>query len=365
MSVESASVDVDQILASANTKFKSVSVDKEDDLTYDLGNLAAFDTHPIPQATEDKDLNTTLTEYSRDNVQLLFHKIFNLPTQEVDVGVLALLPTPKTTIPREKPIPKANALTTWEKFALSKGIKKTKRPKKIWDELHEEWKPRFGYKRANDEKDNWAVEAGPNDEPNTDPFSQKKQKQKETVAKQKERELKNKQRVSGQQSTPLLGNTIDLSKRNDRLTYKEQVSRRLDTALFSTASLGKFDPLLEGQKEKPKQKGVRKLGSLPQDIAMERSSGNKILDKMFGKEEILDVEKATSKFIQDDLVQKAKRNSELKPLTYGDMRRHKKAPPKEKKDKKGRRKPGTRTSSRGVPLGKQNKISKSGTIRRS
>eukprot|EP01112_Ceratiomyxa_fruticulosa_P021986 TRINITY_DN7932_c0_g1_i1.p1 TRINITY_DN7932_c0_g1~~TRINITY_DN7932_c0_g1_i1.p1 ORF type:complete len:378 (+),score=110.65 TRINITY_DN7932_c0_g1_i1:177-1310(+) len=368
MSVETTSsniVDVEQILTQANSKYKSIAVEKEDDLQYDLGNLAAFDTHPIPKATQDTNFDDTLKEYTRDNVQLLFHKVFNLPTKEVDVGVLALLPAPTTSLPREKPVPVPKALTTWEKFAIEKGIKKTKRSKKVWDELHEEWKPRFGYNRANNEKDNWAVEAGPNDDPNTDPFTQKRAQTREAMQKQKERELKNRERAAAAQKStaPLLGSTLDLSKRSDRLTYKDQVSRRLDTAYFSTASLGKFDRLLPGQKEKPQQKGVRKLTSLPQDVATERSSGNKILDKMFGKEDLLDVQKATSKFMADELVQRAKRNSELAPVTSNDLKRHKKAPPKSEKGekKKSRRKPGAKTNRKEVPLGREGRTKKKGS----
>lgn len=50
---------------------------------------------------------------------------------------------------RAKPIPEAKKETKWEKFAKEKGIQKKKRARMIWDEQTNEWRPRWGYKRAN------------------------------------------------------------------------------------------------------------------------------------------------------------------------------------------------------------------------
>lgn len=51
----------------------------------------------------------------------------------------------------------------WEKFAQQKGIQKRKRGVKVWDEAAQEWRRRFGYQRAGDERDVPVVEAGPDD----------------------------------------------------------------------------------------------------------------------------------------------------------------------------------------------------------
>lgn len=40
--------------------------------------------------------------------------------------------------------------TRWDRFAKEKGITGSKRAKMIWDDEMKEWRPRHGYKRAND-----------------------------------------------------------------------------------------------------------------------------------------------------------------------------------------------------------------------
>lgn len=45
-----------------------------------------------------------LAELTRDNVQLLFNKLFELPTEKVEETTLAVLPTPTTPLPRAKQV---------------------------------------------------------------------------------------------------------------------------------------------------------------------------------------------------------------------------------------------------------------------
>ena len=144
----------------------SIKVDKEDDLQYDLGNLMVTDVHPLNFAEEgaDKDLETFLIEATREDTQLLINHIFELPTTRVDMDVVATLPEPTTEIPREKPVPKARAETKWDRFARQKGIKKVKkRGRLIWDDEVREWRPRFGFKKANDEMRDWIIPAKQSD----------------------------------------------------------------------------------------------------------------------------------------------------------------------------------------------------------
>ena len=75
--------------------------DKEDDLTYDVGNLACFDTHPISLQEVNaqgglSSVDKFLIKHARDNAQLLFNQIFNLETEASDVGRLAVLPEGET-----------------------------------------------------------------------------------------------------------------------------------------------------------------------------------------------------------------------------------------------------------------------------
>ena len=85
--------------------------DKEDDLTYDVGNLACFDTHPISLQEVNaqgglSSVDKFLIKHARDNAQLLFNQIFNLETEASDVGRLAVLPEGETPLPRYRPVPK-------------------------------------------------------------------------------------------------------------------------------------------------------------------------------------------------------------------------------------------------------------------
>lgn len=153
---------------------RPVTVEKAIPVTYDLGNLAVFDTNVLdknaldsPNATREE----TLKELTRDNVQLLVNQILSLPiktTTESAGGssgqsasmTLVQLPEPTTELPREKPLPKPKAPTKWEQFAAKKGIKpKERQGKMIYDEARGEWVPKWGYKGSNKELDDqWLVE---------------------------------------------------------------------------------------------------------------------------------------------------------------------------------------------------------------
>lgn len=153
---------------------RPVTVEKAIPVTYDLGNLAVFDTNVLDKNALDSSNATreeTLKELTRDNVQLLANQILSLPiktTTESAGGssgqsasmTLVQLPEPTTELPREKPLPKPKAPTKWEQFAAKKGIKpKERQGKMIYDEARGEWVPKWGYKGSNKELDDqWLVE---------------------------------------------------------------------------------------------------------------------------------------------------------------------------------------------------------------
>jgi len=62
------------------------------------------------------------------------NKIWELPTEKVEEAIVAKLPAPTFTLPREKPLPKPKSLTKWQKYAQEKGITKTKKSKLTWDQ---------------------------------------------------------------------------------------------------------------------------------------------------------------------------------------------------------------------------------------
>lgn len=169
-------VKASEIAPAAYATDTSSEVKKEDDLVYDLGNLAAFDTHPFTYKNEKE-----LALHARENVQLLINQIFDLPREMSDMGPLAKLPEPSLTIPREKPLPKPKVETKWEKFAKEKGIDKRKKSRMQFDEEKEEWAPSWGYKRAGDDMKDWAVEMKAGD--TSDPWTKRKQDKRARVEK--------------------------------------------------------------------------------------------------------------------------------------------------------------------------------------
>ena len=109
------------------------------------------------------DLEEYLMSTARDGVQTLIASLFSLPTTSTDDGPLAHLPPPTTQLPRAKPLPKPKPPTKWEQFAKAKGIQKTRKDKKVWDEEKQEWVNRWGWKGANKDKEvQWLTEVPAN-----------------------------------------------------------------------------------------------------------------------------------------------------------------------------------------------------------
>jgi len=158
---EPMSIDLNEL---DGASLKTATVEKEDYLIYDLGNLAALDNYQLDIIAFKEDKEKFLIEYNRDNAQLLINKLFKLPSIKDEVGALALLPKPITVLPREKPLPKEKATTKWEEFKKAKGIRTKKKDKLIWDKTHQEYRRSYGYKKANDTINNtWVIEAKPSD----------------------------------------------------------------------------------------------------------------------------------------------------------------------------------------------------------
>lgn len=59
---------------------------KNDDLRYDLGNLAAFDTHPINEAEYRVDREKYLLTAATANFQLMLKHIFEFPIEKTELG---------------------------------------------------------------------------------------------------------------------------------------------------------------------------------------------------------------------------------------------------------------------------------------
>lgn len=76
-----------------------------------------------------------LAELTRDNVQLIVNALWEQPVERFEECVVAKLPEPSFVLPRSKKCPVPKPLTKWQQFALEKGIKKTKKDKKVYDDV--------------------------------------------------------------------------------------------------------------------------------------------------------------------------------------------------------------------------------------
>jgi len=251
-------IDVTETLRLETNTQNTTEVDKEDNLKYDLGNILAIDPKPLDPKSMRENLDQYLLTTSRDDIQLLYNKLFSLPTNKPpggDMGVLADLPKGTTVIPREKPVPKPKPETKWEKYAKLKGIQKKKKDRMIYDE-NGELRPRWGYNRVNDPKDEWVVEAKAGEDPSVDPFTRKDTEKKERKSKQSKREAANKRDAMKNSSERNLPSTIATTNdyKSSIPTKRQDLKKTLKIAQKSTISMGKFDRLVEGEKRVKEKK---------------------------------------------------------------------------------------------------------------
>ncbi|CAF0924939.1 unnamed protein product [Brachionus calyciflorus] len=269
----------------------------------DLGNLFQFDPRPIESNEFKKDPNSYLKQACTLGTQLLINNLFQLPVERIDDVVVAKLPKPTILLPREKPIPKEKPLTKWEQYAKLKGIKKTKKSRKVWDETTKTWKPTWGYNRINDSTKDWLVEIKQNEDPNQDFFSKRTQEKNERVAKNELQRLRNiarstKKKVPGVGNTP----TVLTSTNPDKI----QLKKALNMAKKADASMSKFSKKLDNEDKVTKGLGKkRKFESNYGNLKSENEKHLKLFEKLTttkdkSSKEKLNIEKATNKYIQTE-----------------------------------------------------------------
>jgi len=291
-------MDVVETLQKDKDQFRSTTVDREDNLNYDLGNLSAFDPKPIDVQEFKQNREKYLMEVARDDLQLMVNRFFKLPTERSTglVGVFALLPERTTVIPREKPLPKAKPMTKWAKFALEKGITKKKKSRMTIDDNTGEVRPTWGFKRANSNDDEWVVEARASDDPSIDPFTKKEMDKKARVLKNQKQEKSNKMRAAKADATALTLPTPGVALTNDIRTSitdkKMHIDRALQVAQKATISMGKFDKKIEGEAPIKEKKKYEPL------FADEHAKTKKAMDKVLNTTEDFDVNKAVNVAIQ-------------------------------------------------------------------
>jgi regulator of ribosome biosynthesis len=243
--------------------------DLVDDLKYDVFNLTAYNYHEL-QGLNTKNREQIIKDSSTRTTQLLISKLFSCPTEITDIGPVALLPNENTNLPREKRIPEPKPETKWEKFAKEKGIMNKKRERMVFDEESQEYKPRFGYKRANNTLDDIPiVEVKHGGDPFADPWAAAREDKKGRIEKNQKNQAKNlfnanlldsNKKGSGAlnsksyDSGKNAGIPVDMSglKKGSKkiLRGRDGVRQALQMAQISTASMGRFDESRKGEPEK-------------------------------------------------------------------------------------------------------------------
>ncbi|KAI6034841.1 ribosome biogenesis regulatory protein-domain-containing protein [Pisolithus orientalis] len=276
-------MDVSNLLAAQASKFQSVTVEKDTPLDVDAGFLTVTDHNPIDEDSYRSNLEEYLKSTARDGIQALVAALYALPTESSVDGSFAKLPPPTTQLPRAKPLPKPKPLTKWEKFAAVKGIQKKRRDKKVWDEQKQEWVNRWGRGGKNKEKeDQWIHEVKANADVDFDPAQEARNERKSRVAKNERQRLQNLARAQAAQS--------------EREQRKEELEKTLAATRTSTASMGKFDKKLEGDK---KIRGVkRKFDPTEVSAEKEKQASLAVLSQLDGDAKRAKIEKGTG----DDVV---------------------------------------------------------------
>uniref|UniRef100_A0A4W3GCK4 Ribosome biogenesis regulatory protein n=1 Tax=Callorhinchus milii TaxID=7868 RepID=A0A4W3GCK4_CALMI len=286
----------------AALRLKSISVDKEQELQFDLGNLLALDPNPASGRRLQLEGEAMLRALARDNTQLLIGQLWAVPTRRVGEVIVAELPPATTRLPREKPKPKARPSTRWEEFARLKGIRKKKRASLAWDERRREWRRRWGYRKANDQAEDWALEVPDNADPNEDQFAKRAGQKKERVAKNELHRLRNIARGRTlREAGAAAGGPV-------QHPGKRELSRAILTAKLSTASVGRFQDKLPKERDNPRGSGKRRqFRPLLGDFSAEKQKQLELLQSMAksGQKPRLNLTKAVNKQLREDERQEA------------------------------------------------------------
>ncbi|KAJ3056701.1 Rhodanese- sulfurtransferase [Rhizophlyctis rosea] len=276
-------MDVTEQLQALKDKYKSVEVEVPVPFEFDLGNLTAFDSNGLDERRIKNETNNYLKDLARDGTQLLLNQIFALPTKSSTDGVFAELPEPTTVLPRAKPLPKPKLQTRWEKFAKAKGIQKRKKGRMVYDEQADDYKPRWGYNRANDNQDDWIIEVPDTADPMEDQYEKRRDEKKERVEKNKKQARRNLEERSA----------VEAGK-NPKEVRKAQLEKAIVESKTSTASLGRFDKKLQNEDVVKIKRSKRKFEATTIDASKEAESAMNIAKKVLkaGDSKVINVSKA-------------------------------------------------------------------------
>lgn len=275
----------------------------------DVGNLMASYPHHnfASQLSSREEFVKECLQEGTKLVQAIAEALFNLPSTESPDGPLVQLPQPTTRLPREKPLPRPKPPTKWEVFAKKKGIQKRKKDKVVFDDQTGSWKRRHGYDRVNDDKDVPIIEAKATDEPGQDPFAKRQEDKKKRVEKQEKNRYSNLKEAAKAGALPshvqLAATALPITgtQAAPRKISKDELGNVAGMAANATASGGKFDKKLPGEKPPKHDKKYRKFLPVAEGSGMgslERQQTEKVLNKFMSKNshEILNVQKAVNMY---------------------------------------------------------------------
>jgi len=252
----------------------------------DLGYVAAFDTTPVdPEAINSSSCDAHLRRLASENIKLIFRDLVNLPKAEAGT-TLVTLPDTSFRLPRWKPIPKEKGETKWEKFAKEKGIdNRKKRDRMLWNDDTQTWAPRYGYGKhvEGGEQAEWCIELDDADDNNVDKFKQRKETKKLRVLKNRAKYLKNQERNSDKTVMDSIENlNVEGSRTGASKRGMGKINSALKTVQVATASMGRFDQVLQGEPKRPRL-GNKKQKFAPSETVSELDRDKKILSRLLGK----------------------------------------------------------------------------------
>lgn len=237
------------------------------------------------------------------------------PISYLTVNTLSTRPTKSTS---EQPPPPQKQLTKWEKFALERGISpKSKKSRKQFDEATGEWKHLTGslQNKANAGPESWPIlEVKKNDDPNQDPWEKLREEKMARTNKNTTNRMKNAESAgllekgSANRMTKQLkkmekqrtlsreherqqgiiapaGVPVDMMKSTDGKRGKPSIQLALKATQVSTASLGKFDKMREGEPERKLEKQSKKRKLLLEKSAEQEKSRDILTKVMNGSKE--------------------------------------------------------------------------------
>ena len=254
---------------------KEMLIDQKYRLESDLGHLTGYMYEPLNERHQrEEGMEVYLQRLSREAVQLLMNEIFALPTERTGEGeILVKLPKCNMQLPRYYPIKKEKPLTKWEKYAKEKGIQKKSKSLrgKEWDIHHEEWRAKYGYKRANDEMEQWVIETPGGKSGDKDPWTKlKEEKKQRKIKNKKQKEMNLRRNGIGVQELSAI------TKKGDRMGALG-LQTQLQIASTSTASVGKYDQPLRNAKTYRHSKSNRLDDA---DLQKEKLAQQKLLSKL-------------------------------------------------------------------------------------